>query len=78
MAAFYVAIFAFQKKSWYIGSAIYSFGLGIKMNLLLALPALAITLLQALGRDKAITQALIIAQVQVRRWLVAPSCEAEL
>jgi len=50
---------------WTLGSIAYSWGLGVKMSLLLALPAVGIILLQALGRSRAITQAVLMAQVQV-------------
>lgn len=65
VAALFLTIFAYQKRMWTVGSTLYSFGLGVKMSLLLALPAIGIILLQALGRERASTQAMIIAQVQV-------------
>jgi len=36
------------------------------MNLLLMLPAMGFVLLQAIGQERSITQALVIAQTQVR------------
>ena len=39
------------------------------MSLLLALPAIGLVLLQAVGVRKAITQAVLIAQVQVCAYL---------
>lgn len=47
-----------------MGSAVYSLSVGVKMNTLLVLPAVAVMYLQALGRDKALRQALIMAQIQ--------------
>lgn len=44
----------------------YSIGLGVKMSLLLVLPAVGLVLLQAMGRDRALKQAVLMAQVQVR------------
>ncbi|GAO46345.1 hypothetical protein G7K_0577-t1 [Saitoella complicata NRRL Y-17804] len=61
----FAAIYALQRKAWTIGSVLYSLALSIKMNVLLLLPALGMILLQALGRDRAIRQAIIIAQIQV-------------
>ena len=43
-----------------MGSAIYSMGLGVKMSLLLALPAVGTVLLQAIGASDAIGHALLI------------------
>lgn len=63
---FFVAIYCFQKRWWTAGSAIYSMGLGVKMSLLLALPAVGMVLLQAIGRNSAIRKAFIIVAIQVR------------
>lgn len=45
---------------------VYSLGVGVKMSLLLALPAVGIVLLQALGLQRAIRQAVLMLQLQVR------------
>lgn len=66
VGALFIAIYAYQKRMWTLGSIAYAWGLGIKMSLLLALPALGIILLQAVGRTRAITQAMLMSQVQVR------------
>ena len=44
---------------------VYSVSVGVKMSTLLVLPAIGAMLLQAVGRDKAMHQAMIMAQVQV-------------
>lgn len=62
---FFVAIYCLQKRWWTAGSVIYSIGLGVKMSLLLALPAVGIVLLQAIGRNSAIRKAFIIVAIQV-------------
>lgn len=49
-----------------MGSAIYSMGLGVKMSLLLALPAVGTVLLQAIGASDAIGLASLIVLIQVR------------
>ena len=49
-----------------MGSAIYSMGLGVKMSLLLALPAVGTVLLQAIGASDAIGHASLIVLIQVR------------
>ncbi|KAI7486942.1 Dol-P-Man:Man(5)GlcNAc(2)-PP-Dol [Hortaea werneckii] len=61
----FVAIFCYQRKLWTVGSVVYSFGLGVKMSVLLALPAIGIVLWQGMGRDRALRQAMLIVQVQV-------------
>lgn len=64
--ALFVAIYAYQRRMWTVGSVVYSLGVGVKMSLLLALPAVGIVLLQALGLQRAIRQAVLMLQLQVR------------
>lgn len=61
----WLAIYFYQKKSWTIGSFAYATAVGVKMSALLALPAFAIVLVQAVGRERATTQGMIMAQTQV-------------
>lgn len=61
----FAAIFAWQRRMWTVGSVLFSFGLGVKMSLLLALPAVGAVLLQGMGRDRALKQAVLMGQVQV-------------
>lgn len=61
----FLAIYCFQKRSWTVGSVAYSLGLGVKMSLLLALPAVGVVLWQAMGRKRGLQQATLIAQIQV-------------
>ncbi|KAL8833189.1 MAG: hypothetical protein Q9170_004446 [Blastenia crenularia] len=61
----FIAIYAYQHRVWTVGSVAYSFGLGIKMSLLLAAPAVGIILLQALPLRRALNAAFLMAQVQV-------------
>jgi len=61
----FAAVFAWQRRMWTVGSMLFSFGLGVKMSLLLALPAVGPVLLQGMGRDRAMKQAVLMAQVQV-------------
>ncbi|KAI9770583.1 MAG: dolichyl-P-Man:Man(5)GlcNAc(2)-PP-dolichol alpha-1,3-mannosyltransferase [Geoglossum simile] len=65
VGALWVAIYAYQKRVWTIGSVAYSWALGIKMSVLLALPAIGIILVQAVGVGRALRQALLISQLQV-------------
>ncbi|KAK3113453.1 dolichyl-P-Man:Man(5)GlcNAc(2)-PP-dolichol alpha-1,3-mannosyltransferase [Teratosphaeriaceae sp. CCFEE 6253] len=61
----FLAIFCFQRRLWTVGSLAYSFGLGVKMSLLLVLPAVGVVLWQGTGRNRAMRQAVIIGQLQV-------------
>ncbi|KAL8945728.1 MAG: hypothetical protein Q9222_007775, partial [Ikaeria aurantiellina] len=61
----FVAIYAYQHRIWTVGSVAYSFGVGTKMSLLLAGPAVGIILLQALPLRRALNAAFLMAQVQV-------------
>ncbi|KAF2102876.1 mannosyltransferase [Rhizodiscina lignyota] len=60
----WLAIYLYQKRLWTVGSFAYTTALGIKMSVLLILPAIGITLVQAIGRERAVTQALLIGQMQ--------------
>lgn len=62
---FWLAVYAFQRRMWTLGSLAYSFGLGIKMSLLLALPAVGVILFLARGVQASLKQLLLMAQVQV-------------
>ncbi|KAI9870310.1 MAG: dolichyl-P-Man:Man(5)GlcNAc(2)-PP-dolichol alpha-1,3-mannosyltransferase [Pleopsidium flavum] len=65
VGALFVAIYAYQHRMWTVGSVVYSWGAGVKMSLLLALPAVGIVLLQALGLQRALRQAALMGQLQV-------------
>lgn len=62
----FLAIYFYQKRMWTFGSVAYSLGLGVKMSLLLALPAIGIVLWQGMGRNRALQQAALMGQIQVR------------
>lgn len=61
----FAAIWLWQRKVWTVGTIVYSLGLGVKMSLLLPLPAIGAVLWQGMGRDRAFYQAQSIGQVQV-------------
>lgn len=61
----FAAVLLWQKRMWTLGSMVYSMSVGVKMNTLLVLPAVGAILLQAVGREKAIRQAMLMVQVQV-------------
>ncbi|KAL8996840.1 MAG: hypothetical protein Q9169_003742 [Polycauliona sp. 2 TL-2023] len=61
----FIAIYAYQHRIWTVGSVAYSFGVGTKMSLLLAAPAIGTILLQALPFKRAANAAFLMAQVQI-------------
>jgi alpha-1,3-mannosyltransferase len=61
----FLTIYCYQRRHWTIGSLAYSIGLGVKMSLLLALPAVGVVLWQGMGRNRALRQAMLITQLQV-------------
>lgn len=63
--ALFTAIYFYQQRIWTVGSVAYSFGVGIKMSILLAAPAVGLVLLQALPFKRAMNAAFLMAQVQV-------------
>ncbi|KOS23196.1 Dol-P-Man:Man(5)GlcNAc(2)-PP-Dol alpha-1 [Escovopsis weberi] len=66
-AAFFLwlAIYCFQRRAWTVGSLAYSVGLGVKMSLLLVLPAVAVVLLLGRGFRGSLALAWLMAQVQL-------------
>ncbi|KAI1650594.1 glycosyltransferase family 58 protein [Daldinia loculata] len=61
----WLAIFLFQRRAWTAGSIVYSWGLGIKMSLLLVLPAVGIVLFLGRGFSGSLKCAAIMAQMQI-------------
>ncbi|CAG8954504.1 hypothetical protein HYFRA_00004417 [Hymenoscyphus fraxineus] len=61
----WVAIYMFQRRLWTLGSLAYSWGLGTKMTLLLALPAVGATLFLGRGVRGALKQAWLMGQIQI-------------
>lgn len=61
----WVAIYFFQRRFWTIGSMAYSWGLGIKMSLLLALPAIGVILFLSRGVGGSFKQAWLMIQLQI-------------
>ena len=64
--ALFTAIYFYQRRIYTIGSVAYSFGVGIKMSILLAAPAVGLLLLQALPFKRAMNAAFLMAQIQVK------------
>ena len=63
--ALFVAIYAYQKRMWTIGSIAFSLGVGVKMSLLLALPGVLMVLGQGMEVNRALRNGAIMAQIQV-------------
>jgi len=61
----WIAIYAYQRRLFTFGSIMYSWGLGIKMSLLLVLPALGIVLLLVRGVATGLRQAWLMGQLQI-------------
>ncbi|KAI0387740.1 glycosyltransferase family 58 protein [Hypomontagnella monticulosa] len=61
----WLAIFLFQRRQWTAASLVYSWGLGIKMSLLLVLPAVGIVLLLGRGFSGSLKCAIAMAQLQI-------------
>ncbi|RDL39962.1 uncharacterized protein BP5553_04302 [Venustampulla echinocandica] len=61
----WVAIYAFQRRMWTLGSLTYSWGLGIKMSLLLALPAIGVMHFLVRGVQASVKQAWLMLQIQI-------------
>ncbi|KAM5347928.1 hypothetical protein ACJ41O_007752 [Fusarium nematophilum] len=60
----WLAIFFFQRRYWTFGSLVYSWGLGIKMSLLLVLPAVGVILFLGRGFSASLRLAWLMAQIQ--------------
>jgi alpha-1,3-mannosyltransferase len=58
------SIYLFQRRSWDLGVLVYSWGLGIKMSLLLVLPAVGAVLFLGWGFVQSMRSAVVIALVQ--------------
>ncbi|KAM0281107.1 hypothetical protein ACHAQH_003686 [Verticillium albo-atrum] len=61
---FWLAIFSMQRRNWAVGALLYSWGVGIKMSLLLSLPAVAVVLFFGRGLQGSLRLAYIMAQLQ--------------
>ena len=61
----WTALYLCQRRLWTLSSLTYSWGLGIKMSLLLVLPALGVILFLVRGVGAGFKQVWLIAQLQV-------------
>ncbi|MCJ1249760.1 dolichyl-P-Man:Man(5)GlcNAc(2)-PP-dolichol alpha-1,3-mannosyltransferase [Trapelia coarctata] len=62
--ALFIAIYAYQKRMWTLGSIAFSLGVGVKMSLLLALPGVVMVLGQGMEVNRALRNLAIMAQIQ--------------
>lgn len=61
----WLAIFFLQRRSWTLGSVAYCWGLGTKMSLLLALPAVAVVLFLGRGFHGSLRMAMLMLETQI-------------
>ncbi|KEY68126.1 hypothetical protein S7711_05535 [Stachybotrys chartarum IBT 7711] len=61
----WLSIYFFQRRLWTFGAIAYSWGLGIKMSLLLVLPAIGVVLFLARGLGGSLRLAWLMFQVQL-------------
>lgn len=70
VAGLFLAIYAYQRRQWALGSLLFTLAVGVKMSVLLAFPAVAMVLYQGhfIGKFfyRAIAHASITLGVQVR------------
>lgn len=62
---FWLALFSIQRRNWALGALLYSWGIGIKMSLLLAIPGVAIVFFLGRGFDPSFKLAWLMVQVQI-------------
>ncbi|KAM7211802.1 fad dependent oxidoreductase [Rhypophila decipiens] len=65
---FWLAILAFQRRKWQIGALLYTLGVGIKMTLLLALPAVGVVIFlgtASLGKSLELLVMMVAVQVLI-------------
>lgn len=61
----WAAIYAYQKRMFTVGSMLYSWGVGTKMSLLLALPGLGVAIFLTRGAQTGLKQLWIMLQMQI-------------
>lgn len=61
----WVAIYMFQRRIWTLGGIAYSLGVGVKMSLLLSLPAVGVILFLGRGLQGSLKQVYLMAQLQL-------------
>jgi alpha-1,3-mannosyltransferase len=62
----WVSVYSFQRRKWLLGALAWCLGLGVKMTLLLAAPAVAAVLLQGAGLSNGVLIGMLLPQLQVR------------
>ncbi|KAI1006587.1 Dol-P-Man:Man(5)GlcNAc(2)-PP-Dol alpha-1,3-mannosyltransferase [Podosphaera aphanis] len=67
LAVFFLwsVIYLFQRRCWGLGSMVYSWGLGIKMSLLLTFPAIGALIFLSKGVGASLKQAILILLLQI-------------
>ena len=76
--AMWVAIYLCLKRRWGAGIAVWSFGVAIKMTLVLLVPAIAAITLLSLGLMRSISLGVMAVLIQVGSELANPVLECQL
>ncbi|KAJ6113145.1 Glycosyltransferase ALG3 [Penicillium capsulatum] len=63
--AMWIAIYLLMKRKWWVGIAVWSLGVGVKMTLVLLVPAIAIITLLSLGLVQSVTLGVLAILIQV-------------
>ena len=63
--ALFTSIYAYQMGFYTLGSLVYSFGLGTKLSLALAGPAIAVVLFEVLEPSRAMNSLMLMLQMQI-------------
>ncbi|CZS89168.1 related to mannosyltransferase [Rhynchosporium agropyri] len=61
----WIAIYMFQRRIWTLGGIAYSMGVGVKMSLLLSLPAVGVVLFLGRGVAGSLKQVYLMSQLQM-------------
>lgn len=64
-AGLWAAIWCWQRRWWGVGAVVFSLGVGVKMSVLLAAPAVGVVLWLGAGRDGAVRAGVVMGAVQV-------------
>lgn len=62
---FWLSIWSLQRKKWLLGALAWAAGVGVKMTVLLALPAIGAIVLQGAGQQDSLIIAALVAQLQL-------------
>lgn len=64
-AGLWAAVACWQRRWWGVGAVVFSLGVGVKMSVLLAAPAVGVVLWLGAGREAAVRAGVVMGAVQV-------------